>query len=224
MQSQAENDEGASAPNRNHFAEMARNTVMPKLQRLDAAQSTGKSTPAPGETPEDRTAFFQLTDDLALSFYFQYPHGSSDVTWRALKETGFSVEELLGLATFNLHTAVHPVFTLKQLRLAPPDGAAASAVPGMGFFHYIETGDDMEASCLLVGPIWEALRPLVPGPLRIVVPNRNSCMFCGADDTLTVAMMRDIGRSTMSDSGVNGLSDRMYTIDVNGRLLEVTDP
>jgi hypothetical protein len=85
----------------------------------------------------------------------------------------------------------------------------------------------MEASCILLAPVWESARDQVLGPLRIVVPTANTCMFCGADDPLALATMCNVARDAKAQAGALGLSDLIYTVDANGTLSVVsmaTDP
>jgi len=131
---------------------------------------------------------------------------------------GLTQDELHRLALFNLHTLVHPALKVQQMRLAPPD--SADLAKGVGFFHFIETGHGLEASCLLLAPIWDTLRSLVHGELRVVVPNPASCMFCGADDLMTLAMMTGLARSTKAESGASGLSDLAFTVCADGRVMQ----
>ncbi|MES2322034.1 MAG: hypothetical protein V4633_07220 [Pseudomonadota bacterium] len=177
--------------------------LLPRLRAASSAQgSQARSIPG----------------DLAVSFYYAGPDAGPDLTPQEITALGKEADALLRLAIDNLHHAIHPLLRVQQMSLVPPDSVDAQPV---GFFHYLETGSDLEASCLLIHAIWPSLQSVVKGELRIMVPTAGQCLFCGADDTLALAMMSDIGRDTCAEAGAQGLSALLYTIDADGELTQV---
>ena len=81
----------------------------------------------------------------------------------------------------------------------------------MSLFSYLEVGEDMEASCLLLTPLWSALAEKVSGELRIAVPTRNHCLFCGADEPV-LPMMRSFSNSLFEEASDQGLSKTLFSI------------
>lgn len=131
-----------------------------------------------------------------------------------LRATMMSVNKLYGLAVWNLYNWVHPRITFKQMTIqAPEDGTG-----GARFFSYVELGEGLAASCLLLQPIWEALATQYKGPLRVAVPHPNFCMFCSADDKFVATMMCDIAAETWGEAGDAALSGLTYSVDGAGRV------
>ncbi|MCS0584036.1 hypothetical protein NX784_20775 [Massilia pinisoli] len=132
----------------------------------------------------------------------------------ALRASLLSEDKLYGLAVWNLYNWVHPRITFKQMAIQGPDDGTGAA----RFFSYVELGDGLAASCLLLQPIWEALAAHHKGPLRVAVPHANFCMFCSADDKFVAAMMCDLAAETWAESGTSALSGLTYSVDGAGRV------
>lgn len=131
-----------------------------------------------------------------------------------LRATMMGVDKLYTLAVWNLYNWVHPRITFKQMAIqAPDDGTAAAR-----FFSYVQLGDGLAASCLLLQPIWEALAVHHKGPLRVAVPHANFCMFCSADDEFVATMMCDLAAETWAEAGTSALSGLTYSVDGAGRV------
>jgi hypothetical protein len=132
-----------------------------------------------------------------------------------------TADELCTLAKDNLYALLHPALTFKQMRLVKP--GAEDDPNAMRFYNYIETGGAMEASCILLAPIWPSVKHLLVGPLRIIVPRPDTCMFCGADDATSLAMMCGAAMELKAEAGAVDLSDLIYSVSEDGRLLVVAE-
>jgi len=131
-----------------------------------------------------------------------------------LRATMTNVDKLYTLAVWNLYNWVHPRITFKQMAIQGPDDGTVAA----RFFSYVELGDGLAASCLLLQPIWEALAAHHKGPMRVAVPHANFCMFCSADDKFVAAMMCDMAAETWAEAGEAALSGLTYSVDGAGRV------
>ena len=198
------------------ISEEQRRTIVPRLHRQSSSD-----TDAQLRADSDASVVHRLAGDLAISFTFKGSSADANITYRMMDALGVTADELYTLAGDNLYRLVHPVLRVQQMRLVPPGGADTGK--GMSFFHYLETGGGTEAACLLLAPIWASVKHLLVGPVRIVVPTQSVCMFCGADDAMTFAMMCDIARDTKAEAGASGLSDLIFTIDTQG-LISVVGP
>jgi uncharacterized protein YtpQ (UPF0354 family) len=189
------------------------NVILPRLQRQ-----------SPNNTARDPNApvIHRLTGDLAVSFFTKQGDGTeADITCDLLDGLRITAEQLYSIAKHNLYALVQPVFTAKQMRVAPQ--LRANAAGSTSFFYQVETGGSMEAACILLPSVWESVKDLVAGPLRIVVPTQTTCMFCGADDELTFAVMCEIAHQTKVEGGDSALSDLIYTVDADGSLSLVAE-
>jgi hypothetical protein len=195
-------------------------TIIPRLHRQSA-----NDTDAQSRADLDAAVEHRLTGDLAISFTFKANGTDANITYRMLDALHMTASELCTLANDNLYALLHPALAFKQMRLAKP--GAENDANAIRFFNYVETGGSMEASCILLAPIWASVKHLLVGPLRIVIPTPNICMFCGADDAITFRMMCDIARDLKAEAGVSGLSDMIYTVNEAGRLsvvAQASDP
>ena len=208
--------DGATADNARPTAlsEEQIQTIVPRLQRQGSSDIGG-----PPGADIDAPVVHRLGGDLAISFTFKGGSGDANITYRMMDALGVTTDKLLTLAAEHLYALVHPVLRVQQMRLVPPEGADTGK--SMSFFHYLETGGGMEASCLLLAPIWGSVKHLLVGPVRIVVPTQNVCMFCGADEPMTLAMMCDIARDTKAEAAASGLSDLIFTVDAQGLISAV---
>jgi hypothetical protein len=132
----------------------------------------------------------------------------------ALRASMLSVDRLYALAIWNLYNWVHPRLTFRQMAIRDPEDGTVAA----RFFSYVELGEGLAASCLLLQPIWEALAAHHKGPLRVAVPHANFCMFCSADDEFVAAMMCDLAAETWGEAGAAALSGLTYSVDGAGRV------
>jgi len=133
----------------------------------------------------------------------------------ALRAAMMTVGELYELAVWNLYVALQPKMAFKQM------GQGEDGQSAMRFFSFVETGDGLDATCLLLLPVWQTVAAQAQGPLRIMVPNAHSCYFCGADDALSLAMMSDVADASWSESGDGALSRLTYAVDAVGRVTVV---
>ena len=149
-----------------------------------------------------------------LEIVFRTVADGDFVRQAGLEASMMGVDRLYELAIHNLYALTHPRLTFKQFVLEDREGGTA----GARFFSYVETGDGLEASCLLLQPVWEAVAAEFKGPLRIAVPTAGTCVFCSADDEIAVAMMCDIAGETWSEAGDGALSALTYSTDGAGRV------
>ena len=152
-----------------------------------------------------------------LEIVFRTVPGNTLVRQAALQASKMTIEQLYKLAVWNLYRNLQPKMTFKQMSLEQrPDGGT-----GERFFSCVEVGNRLEATCLLLSPVWQSVASRVEGPVRIMVPNAHSCYFCGADDPISFAMMSDIGAATWSESGSDALSPYTFEVDAAGRVTVV---
>jgi hypothetical protein len=149
-----------------------------------------------------------------LEIVFRTAVDSGFVRQAALKASMMDVDRLYELAIHNLYALTHPRLSFKQFVLEGSEGGTA----GAHFFSYVETGDGLEASCLLLQPVWEAVAAEFKSPLRIAVPTAGTCLFCRADDFIAVSMMCDIASETWSEAGDGALSALTYSTDGAGQV------
>ena len=149
-----------------------------------------------------------------LEIVFRTAADGDFVRQAALEASMMGVDRLYELAIHNLYALTHPRLAFKQFVLEDSEGGAA----GPRFFSYVETGDGLEASCLLLQPVWETIAAEFKGPLRIAVPTAGTCLFCSADDFIAVSMMSDIASETWSEAGDGALSALTYSTDGAGRV------
>jgi hypothetical protein len=154
-----------------------------------------------------------------LEIVFRTEADGDFVRQAALGASMMSVDRLYELAIYNLYTLTHPRLTFKQFVLEDSEGGTA----GSRFFSYVETGDGLEAPCLLLQPVWEAVAAEFKGALRIAVPTAGTCLFCSADDFIAVSMMCDIAGETWFEAGDGALSALTYSMDGAGRVAMVPD-
>lgn len=184
-----------------------RNAILPQLQRADAR----------GDAAEQALRI-SLPGDLALGFYADGPSGRSTINHGMLAALGLTVEELQDIAAHNLYAKVRPQLQFERVAMQGPTGET-----GPGFFHYLTAGEGLSATCMLLSPIWDHIGHLVQGRFRIAIPNADTCLFCGSDEELTVAMMTDIADDIWRESGDKALSRQIFTLDGAGLLAVVPD-
>ena len=153
-----------------------------------------------------------------LDIVFRTGPDGTFVRQAALQATMMTVDQLYKLAVWNLYRQLQPRMMFKQMQHG--DGGSGGS-GGARYFSYVETGNGLEAACLLLAPVWQSVAGHVKGPVRIMVPNAHSCFFCGADDPVGFAMMSDIGCETWSESGADALSPYTYEVDAAGRVTVV---
>jgi hypothetical protein len=190
--------------------------IFPVLYNTDVAERL-LTQPTPFS---DSIARYPLCGSLELGFSFKGDGDDLPLSYDMVARTGRTPAELKRLATDNLYREIHPALAVKQLSLVPPE--ATSVEEGLGFFHMIETGGKLEASCILIAPIWNALCPLVQGDLRIVIPDRSTCHFCGTESDLTLAMMTDLAHDTYLNSITDRVSMAVFTVNEEGELSQVS--
>lgn len=159
----------------------------------------------PGELP----VFARVDGDLIVSYAFNQPDRFVTVTHADARRLGLSAAQIHALALQNLYAHIASKVVIKKLALSPPGapGTDDSAAP---LFSYLEVGEDMEASCLLLEPLWRSLADSVTSDLCLVVPTPNHCFFCGANDQALVAM-QGIANGIRADAGPKGLSAMTFT-------------
>lgn len=192
-------------------------TTSPGAQQLSTIVPVLRRVVAPG-LDADPALVRSFAGDLEVVFLTE-PNG---VVMRQgmFRAAMLSEEKLYQMAVANLYKLLHPRLVFQQMAAdAGPDGT-----PGARYFSYIETGDGLEASCLLLWPVWQALAEQVDGPLRIVVPSAGTCLFCGADDAVALAMMTDVAGETLDEAGADALSKLTWSVDAAGRVTVVPVP
>jgi hypothetical protein len=150
-----------------------------------------------------------------LEIVFRTAADGDFVRQAALGASMMGVDRLYGLAIHNLYALTHPRLTFRQFALED----SAGGTDGSRLISYVETGAGLEASCLLLQPVWEAFAAQFNGPVRIAVPTAGTCLFCSADNKIAVAMLCDIAGETWSEAGDGALSALTYSMDGAGRVV-----
>jgi hypothetical protein len=194
-------EEAAAPPQASPLSHRQLSAVIPVLRRA-----------TPRSPDADPVVVQPFVGDLEI--VFRTAADSGFVRQAALKASMIAVDRLYELAIHNLYALTHPRLTFKQFVLEDRDDDTA----GARFFSYVETGDGLEASCLLLQPVWKAIAAEFKGPLRIAVPTAGTCVFCKADDFIAVSMMCDIASETWSEAGDGALSALTYATDGAGRV------
>lgn len=155
-----------------------------------------------------------LVGDLAMAFRF----GDSRVviTNAMLAKSGMTREQLSVRACTNLYALIKPRLLIRRKRTATAKGRVIWK--GRKSFNCLEAGEQFEAACLFLPPVWKALKTKVRGPLRIAIPTTGTCYYCGADDTSTYLAMREIARQARDAAASHALSDYIYTLNEQGQL------
>jgi hypothetical protein len=150
----------------------------------------------------DAEVVLPLVADLVVAFHFAGTRVA--ITFKMLAAMQLNPDQLYQRAVDNLYVLLRPRLLFRQ--------------NGPNCFSLIETGDNLEASCLLLPPIWDSVRYLLKGPLRIAIPTKGNCFYCGADDSRSYQTMRQVARDLRDASPDRSLSDYIYTVDPAGAV------
>jgi hypothetical protein len=153
-----------------------------------------------------------LTDDLSIAFFFAILGRDDFLSPDEIKAIGLAPDTLRDMAINNMHHALQDSFEVARMSLEADDGSGHT-VP---LFHQLKIGAGLDAACLALPVFWETARQQVKGELRIAVPTRDDCYFCGADEAIPLMAMCDVARDTFAEAGEGALSAQLYTVDADG--------
>jgi len=172
-------------------------TILPQLLRTEA-----------GRAMEGDPLLIEIAGDLSIVYFSSTPEGATIISHSMLAGLGMTSEELQDLAADNLYSRIYSNIQIEKVQMQGPKGEH-----GPQFFHYLKVEEGLAAACLLLAPIWSSVGHLVKGDLRIAIPNASTCMFCGSEEELTLAMMSDIAGDVWQEAGTLGLSKQIFTLD-----------
>jgi len=175
--------------------------VIPVLRRIEARSAEA-----------DPVVTMPFAGDLEIVFRIEAQ--GPLVRQAALKAAMMTAGELYDIAVWNLYVALLPKMTFQRIDA----GHDADGQAGIRFFSHVDTGDGLDAACLLLLPVWENAAAHVQGPLRVMVPDAHSCYFCGADDAASLALMSDRAHGAWQAAGDAALSPLTYAVDAQGRV------
>jgi hypothetical protein len=195
------------------FASPEFSRLVPRLRHASSiegyADTVAKAERQGDELPGELPVFARIDGDLIVSYAFNQPDRFVTVTHADARRLGLSEAQIHATALQNLYACIAGKVAIKKLVLSPPN-APGTDDPAVPFFGYLEVGEDMEASCLLLEPLWRSLADSVAGELCFVVPTPNHCFFCGAADPALVAM-QGVADGIRADAGPKALSAMTFT-------------
>jgi len=196
------------------FANPELSLLVPRLRHESSiegyADTVAEAERCGADLPGEMPVFARIDGDLIVSYAFNQPDRFVTVTHADARRLGLAAGQIHSAALKNLHACIADKVVIKKLALYPPDALGADE-PAVPFFSYLEVGEDMEASCLLLEPLWRSLAEPVSGDLHFVVPTPNHCFFCGADDQALMAM-QGVADGIRADAGPKALSAMTFTL------------
>jgi uncharacterized protein YtpQ (UPF0354 family) len=143
--------------------------LQPRIKHLNflAALQAG------GVPPEQMPLTRPLCGELLVTWVFDLPDSLRMATPTMLREAGVDAADLPRLALDNLQRALpQPQFFAKD---------------GCGLAH---TGQDMEATLLLVDAVWDQMQPNFRGRILAAVPCRDVVLMCDSADAAATAALQ----------------------------------
>jgi hypothetical protein len=171
-----------------------------KLQPASSASVARRVVKGFCSPATDREAhlYLPVLGDLVVSYTIPGAPTDASLPLGLMKAANVDLATLHSTSVDNMYRVIHDGLKFSQMTLVPPEPkkspflkrAFSSAPAPVPTYFSIETGNNLEANCILLAPIWESVKSLVKGDLRIVIPRQNVCLFCGADDPF-LPMMTD---------------------------------
>lgn len=128
---------------------------------------------ANGVPPEQMPPTQPLCGDLLVTWAFDLPDSLAMATPPLLRDAGVDAADLPRLALENLKRAIpQPQFFAK-------DGCGLA-----------RTGQDMEATLLLVDRVWDEMQPNFRGKILVTVPRRDIVLMCDSADAAATAALQ----------------------------------
>ena len=128
---------------------------------------------AAGMPPDQQPSHAPLCGELIVTYAFDLPDSFMMATPKLVEGAGVSSAELPGIARANLERA------LPQPQFFAKDGCNVAV-----------TGDDLEATLLLVDGLWGSMEAQVRGNILVSAPRRDRILMCDSADPSAVATLR----------------------------------
>ena len=133
-----------------------------------------KALQAAGVPPDQQPAHRPLCGELIVTYAFDLPDSFMMATPALLAQAGVTPAELPQLASANLARAV------PQPRFFAKDGCGLAV-----------TGEDLEATLLLVDGVWSEMAPNVRGEIVAAVPRRDRILVCDSANPAALGALRE---------------------------------
>ncbi len=142
--------------------------------------------------------------DLRISYVINIPSGFRYITQHDIKRWGIDADELHEVA-------------MKNLTALPFPEEPQQIVPGNMPIVFIRTGDNMEASRLLMPGFYERFAEILHGPFIAAIPGRDSLILIPND----VEMRRDFQEVVRQDfkESSYAITDRLFLVTPDGIAL-----
>ena len=132
-----------------------------------------KALQAAGVPADQQPSHAPLCGELIVTYAFDLPDSFMMATTRLVEQAGVSTAELPGLAQANLERALpEPQFFAK-------DGCNIAV-----------TGNDLEATLLLVDKVWSDMAQHVHGEILVSVPRRDRILMCDSANPVALSTLR----------------------------------
>jgi hypothetical protein len=161
------------------------NNIIPKLQHMSAPSVRYRVMQGrcPSAKDSDPHLYLHVMGDVVISYTVPGALAEVNLPLGAIKEVGLDQSTVHPASLENLCNTLDGTFRVTQLSLTPSGPAPTKVDAALTPMYFsMDTGGGLEASCILLPPIWESVAHLVKGDLRIAIPRQNACLFCGADD------------------------------------------
>lgn len=144
--------------------------LQPRLKHINFL----RALQAAGVPPEQQPSHAPLCGELIVTYAFDLPDSFMMATPKLVESVAVSATELPGIARANLERA------LPQPKFFAKDGCKVAV-----------TGDDLEATLLLVDGLWDAMASQVRGDILVSAPRRDRILMCDSADPNAVATLRE---------------------------------
>lgn len=177
------------APAKPAVPALRREQLQPRIKHLNFL----KALQAAGVPPDQQPAHSPLCGELIVTYAFDLPDSFMMATPRLVEQAGVSHAELPQLARANLERALpQPQFFVK-------DGCGLAV-----------TGEDLEATLLLVDGVWNEMQPNFRGEIVAVAPRRDRLLMCDSANPASVAALREQAQAFFEEhDGPHRLSTRL---------------
>jgi len=138
-------------------ANLRRDQLVPRLKHVHFVRALEQA----GVPPAQRPAIMPLCGDLLVTYAFDLPDTFMMASPALLEQTGIAPAEVAQLAIENLGRQMSEPQFMNQ--------------DGCGVAH---TGDNLEATLLLLDGVWAGLQSHIRGELLAAVPRRDRLLVC----------------------------------------------
>lgn len=147
---------------------LTRQQLVPRIKHLNFIRALDRA----GVPPDKRPLTAPLCGELLVTYAFDLPDSFMMATPGMLAQAGIGSDEVAGLALANLkRTLPAPQFFAKDR---------------CGLAH---TGDNLEATLLLVDSVWTEMAGNFNGDILVTVPRRDRLLLCDSADAQACAVL-----------------------------------